>query len=88
MTDVPESTDWRRVATALAHRLIAAGEMERACAELDELAEWERQEGENWTSSDGAHPHDAARAYEAAAALLRAEDAANPFMRPRGSALG
>lgn len=87
MSVSPPTADWQRVATLLAHRLISAGRMEEACATLEELAAWEREEGAKWLPGTGgeeaAESAALVRAYADAVALLRHEDAANPFMRPR-----
>ena len=88
----PATTDWQRVATLLAHRLISAGQLDAACTTLEELAAWEREEGAKWvhgTAGDDAAASAAlVQAYEDAVALLRHEDTANPFMRPRVASLG
>ena len=90
-TVVKGTPDWHRVAAVLAHRLIAAGELERASADLRDLADWERHEGARWSTSEG-HGDDAeasaalVRAYEEALALLEEENRANPFIRPRNLA--
>lgn len=87
MSAFPATADWQRVATLLAHRLIAGGKMDEACATLEELATWEREEGAKWLSGTGgeeaAESAALLRAYADAVALLRHEDTANPFMRPR-----
>lgn len=91
MSVSPATADWQRVATLLAHRLISGAQMEAACAALEELADWERQEGAKWIPGTGGE--DAAdsaalvQAYADAVSLLRHEDTANPFMRPRTSSL-
>lgn len=89
MSASPTTTDWQRVATLLAHRVIAGGQMDEACATLEELADWEREEGARWLPGTGgeeaAESAALVRGYADAVALLRQEDTANPFMRPRAT---